>query len=1117
MMLSHDHFLKELSIDERAAGFLTTNCMLLECIRKYGAQSLMNRLETSSTMARILHTIISGSFMKPLTGASQSNATFSEIIFHLFLNNLVFTQAQDHSLPMRNLRTAFVQLAGPQLDVSLLRSLSKPHSVAPTSLILPTVPYHLWSGKRGHTRAATPTISPPILTSNGTTVVGRMLLAKKRRQTQECLRHTQSVSQSRCVITNLESNMSVFSSYSGYLLRSAILESVDRYLNVNYPVKAISERIFIPIRASKLKLSHVSPLTSRVLTIQSVMAITAHSKGTWSQSQLAKLGSGFIRPLSPNGQPCECKLCSFLEDYSTRLQANLQMLIETPPGHNHQDPKDAMKGVCLLPMAHLKALHRHVPCRVQMKRLLDQSLVNSRNKMQSAQFRRYIARLPPGSHDAILKSCSMVTTRGNHTGKAQPSLQTHSHGVVMYILRLAALLDPLPSVIESMTDFKFGAKSSERWMRYHKYVAELWMRLKANECIFNARLLEGQAFRAYRDMIAQSIFGHDSQSRPSKSHIPIIDCVVLVLIQMLYREVIVPFLRSAFISRRCQGSGDKVVIYRRCVFRQIQIHALRSLRRRLARPHTDELTPRFFSVPVIIPKLKGVRIILNMKLPRPAKLSSMNSIKQLTARYIYFKNVLELVASNVSSNHERTMHGADAQIFELHPILGGGIKSYHEFIDRVHRWLISLPPPHTSEQEDGSAHTNLNFNNVTFIKPLYIVKGDIRQCFDSMSHTAMFQTLERAEMLLMRDNGPGVYNLEPKIGTILATDSSSSNIRSTTITIPCLTHDSEKQVLRPDILPLFEKAGEKSLAERSNEKQIIIVSGSSCDESGIHSLVLPGCLTSQWTQFINRVGITIPQELKRYTSKRIKQGVDRPPDLDQYRLAYGIPQGTAPSSLLCDYYIGRRETQLLNEINASVTPEPCAGTPAVDLYMRWVDDFIFVSHSKQKAAAFVDSVLENGIKGMAIDRSKLELSFDHAWRDQVITGHKSITWLEMSFPSTLQWDRDRWTMAVRPLPYRIPLSMSSLAPSPSCRLAVRRPIRRSIRMAKDKSLRNPVMSRHAWRPYGDLVLGPSKRGPRFLDHLVVQLECFFNQRVKLGALQSEDLRWSNYESFYFKD
>lgn len=70
---------------------------------------------------------------------------------------------------------------------------------------------------------------------------------------------------------------------------------------------------------------------------------------------------------------------------------------------------------------------------------------------------------------------------------------------------------------------------------------------------------------------------------------------------------------------------------------------------------------------------------------------------------------------------------------------------------------------------------------------------------------------------------------------------------------------------------------------------------------------------------------------------------------EYYKRERGISQGCVVSSLLCNFYYGHMEAAHLTSL---VHPD--------DLFMRLVDDFLFVSPSEERARWFL-SLMQQGL------------------------------------------------------------------------------------------------------------------------------------------------------------
>lgn len=75
---------------------------------------------------------------------------------------------------------------------------------------------------------------------------------------------------------------------------------------------------------------------------------------------------------------------------------------------------------------------------------------------------------------------------------------------------------------------------------------------------------------------------------------------------------------------------------------------------------------------------------------------------------------------------------------------------------------------------------------------------------------------------------------------------------------------------------------------------------------------------------------------------------------DLYLQKVGIAQGSIISSLLCSFYLGHLEETLLQPYLGKLEETTGNGQGQQSLLMRYLDDFIFVSTSKQQALGFLE-------------------------------------------------------------------------------------------------------------------------------------------------------------------
>ncbi|KAL5006466.1 hypothetical protein ScPMuIL_015272 [Solemya velum] len=340
------------------------------------------------------------------------------------------------------------------------------------------------------------------------------------------------------------------------------------------------------------------------------------------------------------------------------------------------------------------------------------------------------------------------------------------------------------------------------------------------------------------------------------------------LILWLIDKFVCVILKSFFYITETAAFRNRVFFYRKRNWHCLRAQAISVfLKRGMLRPITDEKVKQMVDSGSVLgisslrflPKSKSLRPIVNMKL------ESCLGQKQLAPINKQLQNLLSVLCYE----KEKSPESIGFAMFGMDDIY----KSWKQFVTK---WRVSG------------------------CKPLYFVKVDISNCFDTIKQDKLYRIIDR----IFAESNVEEYVIRKYASVVQAAARPQRRFHK---------HVCSLADYKPDF--------------SSFAKEII-------KTEKLHDIILVDQVMNQYetTQ-------ALLQQLRNHLINNVLKIGKR-----HYVQREGIPQGSVLSTILCNFYYGQMESELMN-----VTEE--------DTLMRIVDDSLFVTPDYDRAVCFLNFML----------------------------------------------------------------------------------------------------------------------------------------------------------------
>lgn len=398
----------------------------------------------------------------------------------------------------------------------------------------------------------------------------------------------------------------------------------------------------------------------------------------------------------------------------------------------------------------------------------------------------------------------------------------------------------------------------------------------------------------------------------------------------LYCSYIIPLIRSCFYATETEFTANRVVFYRKPVWKQFRTLAMAVLNERqyseiditeAARRNSEQSMG--CSKLRLLPKPSGVRA-LNMLSHAQRVNFGQNAISAAIPRPELYRLHPEDRYLSTNTTLRPPFDVLKHEHDQFPTSFGCGVFGFNEVFPLLLNFAKDLDAYKSST---GSSKEQRDV-------PLYFVSVDLHRCYDNIDQTYLYDLVKRVisddEYMVHRHNILHPFQSMDKV----------QRKRST-------------QLCRPEVMQSFPDLAATELAGRySNSIFIDGVSTSVAKKKELLELLKEHI-------FSNLVAIN---------------GDFGPRFLSQ---ASGIPQGSVLSTILCNYYYGDLESRLLGDLF-----EPAQSRHCVHLLVRIVDDFLLLSTDKGMCTQFLEK-MRIGIPdlGVMINQAKTRVSFDYVTTD----------------------------------------------------------------------------------------------------------------------------------------
>ncbi|XP_038051267.1 telomerase reverse transcriptase-like [Patiria miniata] len=380
---------------------------------------------------------------------------------------------------------------------------------------------------------------------------------------------------------------------------------------------------------------------------------------------------------------------------------------------------------------------------------------------------------------------------------------------------------------------------------------------------------------------------------PCRSDALMQEKMVSSLLAWIMSDYIMALVRTAFYVTETSSRRNGVVYYRKSTWNMLEKMGIEQcVASGILKPITHKLAENLISSEAtlgcsslrLVPKPKGLRPITNMRQPAAGK------------QGITINNLLEDVCDVLSFHRSQEPS-----------CLGSSLFSVNEAYEKWKQFVVEY------RQQDA--------------RPLYFVKVDINQSYDSIPHLALYDVITQLLKLPSKN----------QLFTIHRYAAVTCNLRRT-------------YCRRTYLEEGCHMTCHQILLQQAQEERW-------------KNAVLVNRVWSQSTTAQHAMAL-----LKKHVGCDIVKFGGR-----HYLRKKGIPQGSIVSSLLCNYFYAAMETECLPPIGQD------------ELMLRLIDDFLLVTPNLEKAKGFL-TVLLNGLPkyGCQTNRTKTLTNFPFVFDGQQI-------------------------------------------------------------------------------------------------------------------------------------
>lgn len=540
----------------------------------------------------------------------------------------------------------------------------------------------------------------------------------------------------------------------------------------------------------------------------------------------------------------------------------------------------------------------------------------------------------------------------------------------------------------------------------------------------------------------------------------------LFLIFIVFMEIVLfPWLRNAFQITQVEGIARKNNFIRKPLWFSYIHHANRSFRKRLKRNKRFKTISKYPPMRVnILPKKESYRCIVNLS-TRPNKLhykKSPSDTKLLPTKNPDITANASLLKWKIALDRYNSCFEVYNHSFfgRIHPVIGGGIDDFKQIKSRISAWLNTIPNNSNLKKKhiyitkldlkgcyDRIRHQKLQ-QILRDLPMTQITKcNDVEYCDDEDRKTTIGMHDHHASNCFVIWLPYRIHRLD------------SSNFflyDEVRFDIPLPTSSSLKVFGLEDIKRNITKIGSIT----NKYRKIITSIPSSLYPNGVEyncSLVLTPAWggkgnSIKYAKNLNDLTEAFEdlKELQKLYVPGLLKGKSK-----IWQLSEGIVQGSKLSPLFNNIYLGAWENEYrrnykcpnnhhydkdfitknttdfeLNEnptifkpSNAVSSNLPssnsssnhdywCDVCPGRDLYLRWVDDIILLSFSKEKSLCFLRDVQSQGMFHVPISPQKTQTNY-FCDENTKCTQSNNIIWLNMSIPNEIKFSNGKWHLNLK--------------------------------------------------------------------------------------------------------
>ncbi len=481
--------------------------------------------------------------------------------------------------------------------------------------------------------------------------------------------------------------------------------------------------------------------------------------------------------------------------------------------------------------------------------------------------------------------------------------------------RLVASFSPTKSVVSFFKAIMKQVFPIQFWGSLHNFqvvlsTMETFLSMKRKESMTMEQLMRGVRILDVT-WLFQSLSRKAAGKRKRSDH----EAATLLMrniMRWLYCDFIIPIVKSSYYATSTQFSGDKIIYYRKPVWFRIRKIAWETqLKLHFSRIETGEAVQRLqrqtlgHSRLQLLPKETGIRPIALLSKPIKFPSSTEGVGKSMNTR---LHEISMKPHDNLSTNRvlQRSLDVLTYEFGRQPSRFGAGVSG----MDSVHSRFLTFVQENL-DREDSN---------------LFFVSVDIRHCFDNINQVYLLDLIKK---VMRREE----YVLQQH--TVLRSTSSQNDVKALLYKSKC--------TVEPGNVTNFINAAS---ACSSKFNQSIVVDNVRCNvakKKRIYDLIQEH-LSSNLLMMRERHGNAF------------------------FLQRDGIPQGSVLSTILCNYYYGDIEQELLEGVFARHDRY---------LLVRIVDDFLLVTPDKRVSQRFFSKLSKGNSRfGVKINPHKTRTNYD---------------------------------------------------------------------------------------------------------------------------------------------